>query len=980
MSLTKRFLLFFCAGILLLGTLAACKPAPDEQPDTETTDQTEQTTQPSESEQPEVLPPEFEVGELTLTAAADLYPDFKPDEQLSVKSMEKIELRVEAEDHFESTIPFVALSGPEFSGNVMMTCVHVAPAQGWDYTYAASYYVYAPKAGSYELVVLSSDLKKEYTSDYFIEVNGKRALAAADKFTVLEHFASPSQNDNNLFKVMSLGTLTLSEGENVVTFTVDNVDSQNAWNRISFFLDYFTLTFVDKETPADTASVSYAVTPEGEQAELLQAAATVGVFDTRMPLSICASAYFEKAGEQQYTVTDYYGNVIWQGKVNCTDKSLVTLTKTVKNHPTGYFTLRLGEVSYRYVVMPSLSDRTLTDSPFAMDYAAYYLVKDPDTTFAIAAAARMAGVTWVRERADWRTYEPSKGTYDFTSTEAVYRAIDKAGLKNLAMICAAPSWATDPTGAQGMAGGFANTQLEIYQTTKAMAEYYAGIVDAWELWNESDHGFALETAELYAAWYKAAALGVLAADPNATVSFGGFCQPDANIDYVHLSMLNDLMSYSSIFNYHAHTAQSTQIPDFSRLPMVEGTYGTLTHYNAHNKPVWLTEAGLKIMSTTPSDDQVLAQAPYIVTSTVQSLAMGSDKHFWFVLAPYTEAGGDFGTFSSDLQPRPTLAAEATMTRVLGQGKYLGELCDVPDGAYGYVFYTGSRAASVLWAAQPTAYAFDAEQAVIVTDMMGTDRLVKPENGKITLEIGVDPVFVTYSIAPAYQSKQTADATVQPLQVLSEAGRVILCPVFEGYDINDGVTKEQGHKIGDGTKIRLYVTNLNDKTVSGSVSVTLEGFEVQGCEGEISVAPMSQTVVELTLRQNGGQGIDGYILFTGEFGGQAISPSAAHVYSDTPAKTKKIKFIALRDGKEYTADALGDVGIKFSDAKGAPVAYVNGERIDTVTLNGSDVVLDLSGIGEGKHTVVAGLVSEAGDLRYTVFYVTCQDGKVVFDLP
>ncbi|MBR5601916.1 MAG: hypothetical protein IKW24_04730, partial [Clostridia bacterium] len=241
MSLTKRFLLFFCAGILLLGTLAACKPAPDEQPDTETTDQTEQTTQPSESEQPEVLPPEFEVGELTLTAAADLYPDFKPDEQLSVKSMEKIELRVEAEDHFESTIPFVALSGPEFSGNVMMTCVHVAPAQGWDYTYAASYYVYAPKAGSYELVVLSSDLKKEYTSDYFIEVNGQRALAAADKFTVLEHFASPSQNDNNLFKVMSLSTLTLSEGENVVTFTVDNVDSQNAWNRISFFLDYFTL-------------------------------------------------------------------------------------------------------------------------------------------------------------------------------------------------------------------------------------------------------------------------------------------------------------------------------------------------------------------------------------------------------------------------------------------------------------------------------------------------------------------------------------------------------------------------------------------------------------------------------------------------------------------------------------------------------------------------------------------------------------------
>ncbi len=980
MSLTKRFLLFFCAGLLLLCTFSACKPAPDEQPDTETTDQTQDSTQPSESEQPEVLPPEFEVGELTLTVPADLYPDFKPDEQMSVKSMEKIELRVEAEDHFESTVPFVALSGSEFGCNVMMTCVHVAPAQGWDYTYAASYYVYAPKAGSYELVVLSSDLKQEYTSDYFIEVNGKRALAAAERFKILEHFASPSQNDDNLFKVMSLGTLTLNEGENVVTFTVDNADSQNVWNRISFFLDYFTLTFVDQETPANTALISYAVSPEGEQAELLQAAATVGVFDTRIPLALCASAYFEEAGEQQYTVTDYYGNVIWQGKVSCSEKSLVTLTKTVKNHPTGYFTLRLGEVAYRYAVMPSLSERTLTDSPFAMDYAAYYLVKDPDAAFAIAAAARMAGVTWVRERADWRTYEPSKGVYDFTSTEAVYRAIDKAGLKNLAMICAAPSWATDPTGAQGMAGGFANTQLEIYQTTKAMTEYYAGVVDAWELWNESDHGFALETAELYAAWYKAAALGVLAADSNATVSFGGFCQPDANIDYVHLSMLNDLMAYSSIFNYHAHTSQSTQIPDFSRLPMVEGTYGTLAHYNAQNKPVWLTEAGLKIMSTTPSDTQVLAQAPYIVTSTVQSLAMGSDKHFWFVLAPYTEAGGDFGTFSSDLQPRPTLAAEATMTRVLGEGKYLGELCDLPDGAYGYVFYTGSRAASVLWAGTSTSYTFEANQAVIVTDLMGKDRLVKPENGRITLEIGVDPIFVTYSIAPAYQSKQTADATLQPLQVLTEAGRVILCPVFDGYDINDGVTKQQGHKIGDGTKIRLYVTNFNDKAVTGRVSVTLEGFEVLGCEGEISVAPMSQTVVELTLRQNGTQSIDGYILFTGEFGGQSVSSSAAHVYTDKPAKEIKVKFTAVRDGRDYTADVLDSIGVTLHNAQGTPVAYVNGERVDAVSVSDSEMVLDLSGIAEGKHTVVAGLVSETGDLTYTVFYLTYRDGTVVFDLP
>ena len=506
--------------------------------------------------------------------------------------------------------------------------------------------------------------------------------------------------------------------------------------------------------------------------------------------------------------------------------------------------------------------------------------------------------------------------------------------------------------------------------------YYQGLVDAWEIWNESDHGFALETAELYTAWYKAAVLGVLDADPNAIVSFGGLCQPDANIDYMHMLFMNDVMEYSSIFNYHAHTPQGSDLPDFSRFAMVSGTYASLAHYNTQNKPVWLTEAGMKIMTETPSEKQKAEQAPYIVTSTVQSLAMGTEKHFWFILAPYLEAGGDFGTFGADFQPYPTLAAESTMTHVLGKAQYLGELYDLPDRAYGYVFFNGSRAVSVLWSQKKAVYSFAAEQPVIVTDIMGNQTLVQPENGKITLRLSTDPVFVTYSQVPNYQNKQYPEAQIQSLQ-LGLGERVVLSPNFEGYDINDPDTKHDGHIVDDGSKITLYVTNFNDTAVTGRVSVTVEGFTVTGCEQEITVPAMGRVELELTMHRNTDASVNTYMQFRGEFNGEQTSSAVAHVHTNAPEKELNVKFTTVQKNQKYGVEVLSNIGIRLGARSGEGVAYLNGSRWEGVRYDGTELTVDLSGLPEGRHTVACGIQTPEGDFVYTVFYVTYQNGVVTF---
>ncbi len=966
----KRYARVMCMGLawlMVLGFVAGCRDK-QQDPEQETQGETEQTVETEQELQ--FTPPVFEQGAVSLAAKQDLFPNFEPTEAWEQKVTASVEIYAEAEEYDKTTLPLAPLNGEEYSGGAMLASLTAqAPAQGWDAEYSVTYTVNAPVAGRYSLVVLGSDLSKDYTSDYFVEVNGKQQLEAAKSYTVQKDY--PTSFDPGLFKIMTLGTLQLEQGDNVIRFVLDNVDSQNSRDRISFFMDYFKLTYIADSAPANGAALSYAEQPTGAEAEALLAAASVNVFDSRYPLHVTIAAKSAQAGEMAYTVTDFFGTAVYSGSTQAQADSPVVLEKTIKHHPLGYFVLRMGEVEHSYVVLSDLGQTVPEDSPFAMDYASYYLVKDVDKAYAIACAARMAGVTWVRDRADWRTYEPSRGEYDFSSTEQVWRAIDKAGLYNLAMLCTTPAWVNE-------AGGFAGTQLEIYQTTKAMATYYKGLVDAWELWNESDHGFARETAELYAAWYKAAALGVLDADPNATVSFGGLCQPDENIDYMHMMFMNGVMDYSSIFNYHAHVPQGGDLPDFTSFAMVRGAYASLAHYNTQNKPVWLTEAGMKIMTESPTEKNKTEQAPYIVTSTVQSLAMGTEKHFWFVLAPYLEAGGDFSTFGSDYQPYPTLAAESTMTHVLGKGQYLGELYDLPDRSFGYVFYNGSRAVSVLWSQKKAVYTIKTEQPVILTDMMGNQTLVQPENGKISLKLSTNPVFVTYSEAPEYQNKQYPDTEIKTLQ-LGLGERVVLSPNFEGYDLNNEETKQYGHIVDDGSKITLYVTNFNSTPVTGRVNVTLEGFTVSGCEQEITVPAMGRVELELTMHRTTDADVNTYMVFSGEFNGEATSSSVAHVHTNAPEKATKVKFTNVRNGKKYEADALAGVDIRLGSWQGEAICYVNGTRHDAVQYDGTVITADLSALPKGNHTVVCGIRTPTGDFVFTLFYVSYQDGVVTFTL-
>ncbi len=862
--------------------------------------------------------------------------------------------------------------------------------KGWNELYTVSYKFTVSETATYELQALNHKLQEPYTSDFTITIDDSLVIDAAKAGVILEDRACTVDGkvDKSLMKVYSYGEVELAAGEHTITFTIDNADSEASQNRIIFYLDYF--AFSKNIGIKEGFSLDYGVPITGEDSEIIKNAAIVNVYDCRFPLELSIGHLFETSGELNYSIVNYFGETLYEGKLSGEAGQMISLTRSIKNHPTGYFMLTVGEEMTAYVVTPSFADRTLTDSPFAMDFASSYLVKDIEKTEALAAAARLSGVTWVRDRIQWATIEKEKGAYNFEYIEERLKLLDEMGLNLLVMMEAAPSWATADLGNESRVGAYLNNQLSTYKLTKALADYYAGVVDAWELSNEPDGGRA-ESAEQFSAWFKAAALGINAGDPNAIISNAGFCQPDSQTvgenyrqhSYIHLALANDIMNYSSIFNFHCHTPQSSNhhIPNYARLSYAwpEQAYSTTTLYGANGKPIWITESGMNLIGEYPKQSDILAGAPYIVTSTLQSLSLGTEKHFWFVLSPYNAEAGDFGTFSEDYQPYPTLAAEAVMTKMLGKAEYLGEIPGMSNYNYsrGVLINNGERIVGVLWTFDPNlkyTYTFESEYPVIVTDVMGGQTLVEPVDGKISVNYSGDPVYITFSTPPTeYFPQEHTDAEIEPL-TFTEEDKIIITPEFEGYDINDNYTKLNGHLLKDGMTIKVRIGNYNTFNITGSVSITIPGFEVLGTEQTVTVRPFREEFITLTLKQTDPT-VELYDFFTfeGSFG-EYQAKSVVQLRTMEKVPTQSITFEGYKDGREAAATRQNLITAKLEGLTGTPVVYVNSERWENFTVDGDKIKISLADLPAGKYLITVAILSEGGDyFANTITYRT--DGEI-----
>lgn len=791
-------------------------------------------------------------------------------------------VRVEGEDRKSDTIGGEVIEDSDYSGGKALRANY---ARDDSTTHGVNLSVTVPETGSYSLVTVVTRYGRMNTTDFDIYANDTYAYSVNTKDDVISEETVTGKAN---MRKMTLPSIMLNKGENTVSFVLQNTDRQP--NKPNFYLDYIELK--PDLSPSASGNIGYASTPTGDYSKQAVAAAELDVYtgswDMRATFNLVSFASTEEeAADITVKITDYYGDVVLEH----TERPVFgayTLKIDLGKHPTGYFTVFAVTgtqtlFTKSYVVLPPVEDRDLeSDSPFASDFASYHILADREDVVAnYAAAAKLCGVSVLRERLDWIYTEWNEGGCDFSRADRFYNKINDMGLEILPFFSNAPRWTTE----NGKV--FMDEQLAVYRFSKRVAERYANISQALEVWNEMDY-FTYVPADMYASFYKAAALGVVDSGTSLPKIIGGLCEPVNSNPYLTILYKSDVFDYSDAFNWHYHIYDRAER---SVTEFVDGTkagqFATFANTYLSSLPSWCTEAGIKLYAPAGCADMTFAQqkiqANYMVTSACQSLAAGTDKHFWFILGNMPEDGGWFGSYGADDRPFASVVTEAVMTQTLGKGIYKGELKGLPSGAEGHVINNGEDDVIVLWATSDRDVTLSVPGNVLKTTVVGNREVLCPTNGKITVKAGSEPMFITVDgTVDASSYTATSNDEIKTISAKSDftvGERVILTQLW--YDLTDSASylsaRNNGYRVSaNGNTITLQLVNFNDFEVTGTVSGSADGYTVTGSGETITIPAMSETEVTFTITPNGGTGAT-YLTFEGTFNGSETSKSVSRIY-------------------------------------------------------------------------------------------------------
>lgn len=791
-------------------------------------------------------------------------------------------VRVEGEDRKSDTIGGEVIEDSDYSGGKALRANY---ARDDSTTHGVNLSVIVPETGSYSLVTVVTRYGRMNTTDFDIYANDTYAYSVNTKDDVISEETVTGKAN---MRKMTLPSIMLNKGENTVSFVLQNTDRQP--NKPNFYLDYIELK--PDLSPSASGNIGYASTPTGDYSKQAVAAAELDVYtgswDMRATFNLVSFASTEEeAADITVKITDYYDDVVLEH----TERPVFgayTLKIDLGKHPTGYFTVSAVTgtqtlFTKSYVVLPPVEDRDLeSDSPFASDFASYHILADREDVVAnYAAAAKLCGVSVLRERLDWIYTEWNEGGCDFSRADRFYNKINDMGLEILPFFSNAPRWTTE----NGKV--FMDEQLAVYRFSKRVAERYANISQALEVWNEMDY-FTYVPADMYASFYKAAALGVVDSGTSLPKIIGGLCEPVNSNPYLTILYKSDVFDYSDAFNWHYHIYDRAER---SVTEFVDGTkagqFATFANTYLSSLPSWCTEAGIKLYTPAGCADMTFAQqkiqANYMVTSACQSLAAGTDKHFWFILGNMPEDGGWFGSYGADDRPFASVVTEAVMTQTLGKGIYKGELKGLPSGAEGHVINNGEDDVIVLWATSDRDVTLSVPGNVLKTTVVGNREVLCSTNGKITVKAGSEPMFITVDgTVDASSYTATSNDEIKTISAKSDftvGERVILTQLW--YDLTDSASylsaRNNGYRVSaNGNTITLQLVNFNDFEVTGTVSGSADGYTVTGSGETITIPAMSETEVTFTITPNGGTGAT-YLTFEGTFNGSETSKSVSRIY-------------------------------------------------------------------------------------------------------
>lgn len=330
----------------------------------------------------------------------------------------------------------------------------------------------------------------------------------------------------------------------------------------------------------------------------------------------------------------------------------------------------------------------------------------------------LIGTRTVRMFAFWESMEPTQGSWNFTSGDALVASAASNHITLSGMLGFPPSWAA------ATSLTFPMSQLTAWSNyVSTVVNRYKSSVKYWEVWNEPDGAFnhGSHTAADYANLVKHASVAAKSVDADAKV---GLSVTELNAGYI------DQVSRWLVANGAAGGFDFVCVHPYSLLNMVRERNGEAGYLGMvkslrqllaagnpgrTNVPIFITEigepVGYVINGTVVTE---ATQANALVKAYVMAFAQGIQTTCWYEAK---DSGDGFGLMRGDLSTRPSYTALQAMAALLGTvPQYQGWLTLNSDATgFGFVFQGTSSAVLVAWMPAGRAGTTTFPVAVQVTD-------------------------------------------------------------------------------------------------------------------------------------------------------------------------------------------------------------------------------------------------------------------------
>ncbi len=796
-------------------------------------------------------------------------------------------LTIEGESPADTNIP--TASDARASGGAYLaleTSVQPGP-RGWYATYGVD----VDSPGVYEIqLVATSPLGVERSqtgSSYFnLSVNGNAYTQVGKSAPAWASFDN-AHAWGELY-VLRLDDIELKAGRNTISLMVDERRVMQAPAIYRFFLDRIILT------PTEVALKDIHV---GDPAT------NVGTYrGPSADLQFALNAHTPEPQTIDYRVTDYFANDVAQGNVTVPEGS-TSASVALSGLPPGNYrvvgSLRSShqvEVVGYFARLPKANSIPARDSRFGINTAAAELVPSSRLE-AFAAAMKDAGAGYVRDQLYWPVAEPERDVHYFDQYNHFAAAFLRQGLRTVTywgfaggagsgVSAGAPTWAR--SGTSPLPGDL----RDAYDFAKQLAKQSRGAGGyALESWSEPDLGSDSTTGDQHAAYTKAAMLGMYEGSRrvvrigNATLPLPESAGP--NWEFQQLLMQNDVTRYADVSNFHGYAFDAAH-PDF---PAQADLQREMSRTYDASTQTWMTESGIFLPGQpTPPDEDVSPdrqreQAQYLVRSSVQDLAAGTDKHFWFSGMPFDwdASGLYFGALTREFQPLPSYSAHAAMTSILGKADFVQTEQGLPAGVSGYTFRSDDRVITVAWSAEPQTvslpvYGRDGH----VYNIMGDEVERRgARGGPIEVKLSQNPIYVVSQGARGLPKQRDDQGPRARSRDLSPAEHIVLSQQW-GPD-NQAPAKPAaatGYRLDKTTTMSLEVYNFNPQARSVTVAPHVwGGWSITPGSRPVTVPAFGRTSIEFTVSAAGGvePGVDYPIVFdAGLTGGNDVPPSVGRI--------------------------------------------------------------------------------------------------------